>query len=220
MPLLTFAAAGLVLSVGTMIYVSSHKDAASGTPRVLQPDPLAVGLSVPDFALIDQNGKAQNQSLLEGHVTIIDFIFTHCPFACPGMTAAMIELQYTLEGTPVRFASFSVDPARDTPKQLLAFADNHGADTSRWTFLTGDYAAVERIVHDALGFLLQQDATLSIDLPEGGKMSNIMHPTKLILIGPDRRVLGFYSPHSDEEMKKLALRARLAAEELAKPAPR
>lgn len=57
MPLLVFAAAGLVLSVGTMIYMSSHKDGASGTPRVLQPDPLAVGLAVPDFALIDQNGR-------------------------------------------------------------------------------------------------------------------------------------------------------------------
>jgi len=215
-----FTVTGLALSIGTMIYVASHRDGGSGTTRVLQPDPLAIGLSVPEFQLVDQDGAAQSQLLLEGHVTIIDFIFTNCPFACPGMTASMIELQNALEGTPVRFASFSVDPERDTPERMREFADRHESDTTRWTFLTGDLASVERIAHDALGFLLQQDSNLSIDLPDGSKMSNIMHPTKLILIGPDRHVLGFYDPHNDTDMRNLALRARLAAKEMATTAPR
>ena len=213
-PAVVLALSAFLLSAGTLLYMLSGGGGHEPF-RVLQPDPLAAGLAVPDFTLVDQEGKSQTQALLDGRVTIIDFIFTHCPFACPGMTMAMSELQQQLAGTPVRFASFSVDPERDTPERLRKFASDHDADPARWTFLTGDRATVDRIVHDSLQFALQEDPDRKIDLPEGGQMSNITHPTKLVLVGPDRRVLGFYDPNRQEDMDKLLVRAKLAAQSAA-----
>jgi len=46
--------------------------------------------------------------IADGRVTIVDFIFTNCPFACPGMTGQMLRLQDKLAGTGARFLSVSV----------------------------------------------------------------------------------------------------------------
>jgi len=38
----------------------------------------------------------------------------------------------------IRLVSFTVDPTRDTPRVLAAYAAEHGATSDRWLFLTGD----------------------------------------------------------------------------------
>ena len=81
-------------------------------------------------------------------------------------------------------------------------------------FLTGDYATMQQIVKDSLQFELQPDTTRTIPLPDGTTMQNITHPTKLILVGPDRRVLGFYDPNLIEDVDRLRIRAKIAAERL------
>lgn len=216
LPLLIVAIVGLALSVvGLVTLMRRNQRTEDSAPRVLQPDPVAVGLSVPDFALTDQDGRPQTQTALDDHVTIIDFIFTHCPFACPMMTSEMKGLADGLAGTPVRFASFSVDPAHDTPERLKQYATDLGVDPSRWTFLTGEPGAVEKIVRGSLQFALQADPTRTVPLGSGATMQNITHPTKLILVGPDRKVLGFYNPNQEDEMALLKARAKAAAEVVA-----
>jgi protein SCO1/2 len=217
--LAVFAATGLALSITGLVIVTG-RDPSRNPARALQPDPLAVGLTVPEFALTDQDGKPVSQQALDGRVTIIDFIFTNCPFVCPGMMAAMSDLSGALKSTPVRFMSFSVDPVHDTPERLREYARQHDADLSRWTFVTGDRGAVERIVMGSLQFALQADPSRTVGLPDGSTMDNIAHPKKLLLIGPDRRVLGFYDPDDANEMQRLRARARLAAGALAPAPPR
>lgn len=209
-PLLVVAIVGLGLSI-TGLVLTARRLGENSPPRALEPDHAALGLSIPEFTLTDQDGQPRTQALLDGQATIVDFIFTHCPFACPIMTLSMGDLHRELAGTGVRFASISVDPARDTPERLREYGSNAGADFSRWTFLTGDYATVERIVMDSLKFALQPDPTRTIPLPGGGTMENITHPTRLILVGPDRRVLGFYDPNREDEMALLKARAKAAA---------
>src|SRR5690606_9297818 len=113
----------------------------------------------------------------------------------------------------VRFVSISVDPAHDTPERMREYAGRFGVDFSRWQFLTGDEATVRRIVHDQLGFDTREDPSEPIELQDGsgGTMSNIIHPTRLFLIGRDRRVLGMYAYDSPEEMERLEAKARAAA---------
>jgi protein SCO1 len=126
------------------------------------------------------------------------------------MTSAMSDLTDRLRATGVRFVSISVDPEHDTPERLREFAAAHKTDLSRWMFLTGDSATVHRIVRDSLQFLLEADPTRTIPLGEGAQMSNITHPTRLLLIGPDRRVLGMYEPQSEDDLKRLEMKARAA----------
>ncbi len=198
----------------SLLFVMANRGRTEGASP-LKPDKVMEGLSIPDFAMTDHDGKPVDQTIFDGRVTVIDFFFTNCPFVCPGMTREMSNLTRTLAGTPVRFISFSVDPAHDTPERLREYALENKADLSRWTFLTGEYETVRKIVHDSLMFALGTDESRTIELGPGETMSNIMHPSKLVLIGPDRRVLAMYEYSIDADLEALAKRARLATAVLA-----
>ena len=99
----------------------------------------------PDFALTDQDGKPVSLASLRGHVLLLDFVYTHCPGPCPILTGRHVAVQRALPpelAEQVRFVSISLDPARDTPEAMRAYATARGADLARWSFLTGDSAAV------------------------------------------------------------------------------
>ena len=94
----------------------------------------------PDFALVDQDGKPVSLASLRGQVVLLDFVYTHCPGPCPILTSSHVEVQRALPpelAAKVRFVSISLDPARDTPAALRAYATARGADLARWSFLTG-----------------------------------------------------------------------------------
>lgn len=214
LPLMVFAAVGLVLSIIGLVSVLRAPAPPSAEPRASTQDAHLTGLAIPPFTMTDQDGKEQTQAILDGRVTVVTFIFTHCPFACPMMTAAMHEVAAALTDTPVRFLSISVDPTRDTPRRLAQYAQNNAIDTTRWTLLTGTQATIDAVLKEALGFALQPDPAQKITLPDGTQMDNIIHPTKLLLVGPDRKVLGFYESARPEDTPLLARRARQAAREL------
>src|SRR5687767_3399780 len=93
---------------------------------------------VPDARLVDESGKAVQLASMKGNVTVYDFIFTSCRGTCPIMTNNMRALTGKIDkDAPVRFVSISVDPARDTPEVLFAYAKRVRNDP-RWTFLTGN----------------------------------------------------------------------------------
>lgn len=187
-----------------------------GATDPLKPDRITEGLVVPAFSLTDQEGRPATEQILDGRVTVVDFIFTNCPFVCPQMTGAMADLAARLKDTPVRFVSVSVDPEHDTPDALREYGRKFNADPARWTFLTGDQETVKRIIHDSLMFELRPDPSRTIETAGGGMMNNITHPSKLVLIGPDRSVLGMYEFAWEEEMNALAERARAAAAALSR----
>ena len=173
----------------------------------LQPDEMLVGYVVPEFELVDHDDQLVDQTILEGRVTILAFMFTHCPFACPGLTGQMLTLQSALAGTGVRFLNISVDPDHDTPEVLRAYGERAGADFSRWRYLTGPAEVTRSIVRDSLNFHVGLDESRPIPLAEGTSMANINHPSHLILVGPDRQLLGIYLYSDTEAMAALRSRA-------------
>jgi len=201
-------AVGLIVTVAFMVVLSLRGPAAPPPPPPTAPDQGLENTVFPEFSLTDHNNAPQTHALLEGHYTVVDFVFTHCPLACPAMTGRMAELQDALTDTGVRFASFSLDPANDTPQVLREYASNFGADLSTWTFLTGDRAAIHAILTDSLGFELRDDPSVLIQLGEGKTMPNILHPVRFFLVGPDRQVLGMYASDQAEQMEMLAERVR------------
>jgi protein SCO1/2 len=80
------------------------------------------------FQLIDQNGKAVDQSILQGHWSLVFFGYVSCPDICPAtlqtIEAAKEKLGHKADGLQVVF--ITVDPARDTPAQLKAWLDQPG----------------------------------------------------------------------------------------------
>src|SRR3954470_19515440 len=99
--------------------------------------PLPVLGEIPKFELLNQQGSKFHRSALDGHVWIADFIFTNCESSCPRMSSKM-HLVQGATGPQVKLVSFTVDPARDTPQALAEYGKKYSADTTRWTFLTGD----------------------------------------------------------------------------------
>ncbi|HLP76577.1 MAG TPA: SCO family protein, partial [Candidatus Paceibacterota bacterium] len=99
---------------------------------------LPVYAQVNDFVLTNQNNAVVSLNDLRGKVWVADIIFTRCPGPCKRMTQQMKELQTALEpGNNARLVSLTTDPEFDTPAILSRYAERFGADTNRWTFLTG-----------------------------------------------------------------------------------
>ena len=113
---------------------------------------------LPDANLVNESGKPVQLASLKGNVVVYDFIFTNCAGSCPMMTATMRKVTQKIDkDAPVRFVSISVDPKRDTPPVLAAYAQKVRNDP-RWTFLTGDWATIKHLSVD--GFKLATDDQL------------------------------------------------------------
>lgn len=164
-----------------------------------EPEPPPTLLEVPDFQLTSQQGEPFGSAQLEGEVWIANFIFTRCPTICPLLTSQMKGLTEDLAGTPVRFVSFSVDPANDTPEVLTAYAEQHGADTTRWTFLTGDNDAVEEVVVRGLRMRMGD---------EPDETGNILHGSHFVLVDGTGTIRGYYQSNV-EGLRDIAEDARL-----------
>jgi cytochrome oxidase Cu insertion factor (SCO1/SenC/PrrC family)/cytochrome c2 len=103
----------------------------------------------PNVPVIDQNGHTMNfyDDVIKGKIVVISFIYTNCQDICPLTTARMAQLEDKLDGAVGRdlfFISMSVDPERDTPEKMKAFADAFDAGPG-WLFLTGKLEDIRAI---------------------------------------------------------------------------
>jgi protein SCO1/2 len=106
------------------------------------------------------------------------------------MSRHMRQVQLRTAETPnVKLVSFTVDPERDTPEVLAAYAKHFLAEPGRWSFLTGDQARLNDLGLN--GFKLN-----SVD----GSMS---HSTRFVLVDRKRRIRGYYISSEDSFMKNL-----------------
>ena len=110
-----------------------------------------VGENLPDFTLLDQEGRAVSGSRFRGRQIVLNFIFTRCPIAtmCPAATQRMAALQKAAKAAGARdfeLISISLDPENDTPGVLKEYAQVRGLDTANWSFLTGPDAAVRHLL--------------------------------------------------------------------------
>lgn len=88
----------------------------------------------------DAAGAERELATLGGEARVLAMVYTSCAHTCPLIVAEMKRLEAALpaaERARVRFVLVSLDPARDGPAQLAAFADHAELDPARWTLLTG-----------------------------------------------------------------------------------
>ena len=161
------------------------------------PNPYA-DFFMPEFTLTDRYGQEITHEALDNQLTVLDFFFTSCPLFCPGMTAEMLRVQNATVGTGARLMSISIDGELDTPDVINRYANDYNTDPSRWTFATGDPAYVANLVRTGLKFDIGE---VSATPQTGGREIN--HPTRLILLGPDRRVIGLYRYDDPQEVDAL-----------------
>jgi len=173
-------------------------------------EPLPQLGALPDFTFTRHDGQPFGSAQLRGRPFIANFIFTRCPTICPAFTRKMVGVQErtTSFGTGLQLVSFSVDPKYDTPERLAEYGQRHGADFTRWSFLTGDYAQLkDTIVH---GFKISMGREAGA--PEDDLLS-IFHGTHFVLVDRDGQIRGYYdSADSDSTDRLLRDTERLARE--------
>lgn len=128
-----------------------------------KPDLATIG-PVPAFSFTDQNGKTITNREYSDKVYIVEFFFTTCPSICPIMNENMVKIQNEFLGNPkVGIASFSIDPAHDTPQVLKEYAENKGITKPQWHLLTGEKENIFKLANE--GFNLYVGETSEV---EGG----------------------------------------------------
>lgn len=172
------------------------------------------GFRIADFRLLDQDGISVDEHIFDGHVTVLTFFFTSCKGPCPEIAKVMRDIQDRTADDPsasgLRLVSISVDGTRDTPAVIRSFGESYGADPTRWRFLTGSPGAVRELVKQSIGFELREQEDVQVRAPDGSAMNNILHPTRLMLVGPDRRLIGVYWYTDPAQVDKLIEDARAA----------
>jgi protein SCO1/2 len=111
-----------------------------------------------------QEGKPFALKELRGSPVVAAMIYTTCPASCPFTMADLKKIEKGLSSEAkrqIRFAVFSFDSDNDQPSKLKAFAEKHGVDLNRWTFLHGPASSV-REVAALLGirFKMLEDGTI------------------------------------------------------------
>lgn len=156
--------------------------------------------TIPDFQLINQEGKTFSQKNLQGKVYVADFFFTRCgnPTFCPRMSGELQRVQEKFVNKPqVQIVSFTVDPTNDTPEVLNKYAQNYQAKPDKWNFLTGAKKTIYDLAYH--GFKIN-----AVEDQEAGKITpDFIHASKFILVDEEGRIRGYYDGTSREDVDRL-----------------
>jgi protein SCO1 len=115
----------------------------------------------PNVPLTTQDGATVRfyDDLLKGKSVIVNVMYTQCKDECPVETARLAQVQRLLGervGKDFFFYSISIDPRRDTPAVLKAYAEKFHVGPG-WLFLTGDENDIKLIARK-LGLSRPRDA--------------------------------------------------------------
>ncbi len=98
---------------------------------------------VPAIPLVNQNGTPTTLASFRGKTIMLAPMLSLCQEVCPLTTENLLLMQRAINkaglSKQVAIVEYSVDPGRDSPSRLDAYAKLTGAS---WTLLTGDQANV------------------------------------------------------------------------------
>jgi protein SCO1 len=150
------------------------------------------GDAVPDFALVNQDGKIIRFSNYRGKVLLVTFIYTRCPLPdfCPRMNENFRAVQKLLQEVPgaterAEFLSISFDPEHDTPAALKHYAllykkSAPGEKPFDWQFAAPSQKDLPELAQ-FFGLVYQPGR------------AQIVHSLSTTVIGPDGRIEKWYS---------------------------
>lgn len=150
------------------------------------------GDAVPDFALVNQDGKIIHFSNYRGKVLLVTFIYTRCPLPdfCPRMNENFRAVQKLLQEMPgatdrAEFLSISFDPEHDTPAVLKHYASLYkkgapGEKPFDWQFAVPAAKDLPELAQ-FFGLVYQSE------------QAQIVHSLSTTVIGTDGKVAKWYS---------------------------
>ena len=189
------------------IRITDRSGRTSAKPP-LPPHLLAVGESVPDLALTNQDGKTIHLHDFAGKAVLLTFIYTRCPMPafCPRLSSQFAKIHEDLKKTPddyrkTHLLTVSFDPKYDTAAVLrkygLAYLDNDPSGFAHWDFASTTPSDLRKLA-DAFG----------LEYFEEG--SQISHTMNIVLIAPDGTVARYWATEWTAAELEKALREQAA----------
>jgi protein SCO1/2 len=128
--------------------VVSHAASPADKPSASMHIP-APGDEVPDFKLVNQDGKSISLRQYRGQTLLLTLIYTRCPFPdfCPRVSHQFSVIEKQLRTNPERYGkthllSISFDPAHDTPKVLRAYGFSCTSSKDAGIFNHWEFSAI------------------------------------------------------------------------------
>ena len=192
-PILIFAGAcaviAAVLIAVTLVLVSRPPAGAVPAGEVVSTGQADIG---GPFQLVDHEGRAVDESLLQGKWSLVFFGFTYCPDYCPTTLAALDATQARLgdRAKDLQIVFISVDPERDTPKALKDYLSSDGfpegviglTGTPEQVKAAADaYKAFYQKVGEGEGYTMNHTLTVYLMGPDGRFRSAVAEE-----LGPER----------------------------------
>jgi protein SCO1/2 len=165
--------------------ISQTKYAGDSTVSNAAPE---IGAEVPDFKLLNQDGKRIHLSQYRGKPLLLTFIYTRCPLPnyCPRTSKNFSEIFHGMQSvSPVagkpHLLTVSFDTENDTPEVLRKYGRRYmnPAAFEEWEFATGSPEEIKEITsYFGLSYL-----------KESGQ---IIHSLVTALIGPNGKLVRLY----------------------------
>jgi protein SCO1/2 len=150
---------------------------------------------VPNFSLVNQDGKTVHLRDYRGKAVLLTFVYTRCPdpTQCTLMSTNFANLDQSLQKQDqlykaTHLLSISFDPDYDTPKVLrsygAAFTGRYSdEDFQHWEFLTGTKDEIKGIAQ-FFGLRYFHDSSTG--------QENVVHSLRTAIIAPDGKVFRVY----------------------------
>jgi protein SCO1/2 len=178
------------------------------TPPPAREDVAQIGNQVPDFTLVNQDGKRINLKDYRGKALAITFIYSRCPLPnyCILMSKHFSDLANQLNDNAelkdkVRLLSISFDPATDSPAKLKEYGRGYlGKDSKTdftvWQLATGSEKEIKAVA-DFFGLRYEVDQN---------DKTQFNHSLRTVVVAPDGKVQRVFAGNEwtpDELLKEM-----------------
>ena len=165
------------------------------TPTTVVPGEPKPGDEIPDFTLVNQDGKPLHLAQYRGKALALTFVYTRCPQPdqCTLMSNNFAAIDLELQKQPGIFAkthllTISFDPAYDTPKVMRSYGASHTGRYSdekfeHWEFATGSDDEVKRVA-EFFGLRYFKDSSTGED--------QVMHSLRTAVIDRAGKLVKLY----------------------------
>lgn len=176
-----------VVAIVAGFVISSGRVTPPAMPRVATVLPTPIEL--PEFTLLDQDGREIHRNVFAGQWDLLFFGFTHCPDICPltlqVLATARRQLAEAGNATVPRIVFASVDPERDTPELMSGYVSYFGEGNLG---ITGDLTEIHKLT-DGLGIYFNK-------VPGDDGNYTVDHSAVVLLIDPNGEFRALFgAPH-------------------------
>lgn len=160
--------------------LGASRPAAASNPFDARVPILGAGDAVPATAFTDQTGKRIRLQDFGNRTVVLAFIYTSCTDECPLISAKFAQLQRILDPAKFHLVEVTLDPARDTPQKIRAYAHRFKVDPRMWSILIANQSQLatfwramgESVIRGTHGEIIHNDRTFVI--AAGARIADII----------------------------------------------